>query len=142
MKWIEMSKKCESCGEIYYRKRGEYASNFRRNKTCSKTCRYLRAKGMNNARWVGGITNDGSGYLRINQTKQRLHRHIMEQHLGRKLNSNEEVHHIDEDKYNNDINNLKVMTKAEHTSVTFKGKKRSDNWRVKRGLKPLKEALV
>lgn len=43
-----------------------------------------------------------------------LHRVIMENHLGRLLNSNEVVHHIDGNKKNNDISNLEVMDYREH----------------------------
>ncbi len=43
-----------------------------------------------------------------------LHRVLMENKLGRSLLHNEDVHHIDEVKTNNDINNLEVLTKSEH----------------------------
>lgn len=43
------------------------------------------------------------------------HRHVVEQLLGRKLNRNEVVHHKDENKRNNSIDNLVVMSLAEHT---------------------------
>lgn len=36
----------------------------------------------------------------------------MEQQLGRKLESNEIVYHIDGDKYNNELSNLEVITRA------------------------------
>jgi hypothetical protein len=42
------------------------------------------------------------------------HRFIMEQHLGRKLEKSEEVHHKDEDKSNNNIENLEVLSKSDH----------------------------
>jgi hypothetical protein len=45
------------------------------------------------------------------------HRFIMEQHLGRKLTFNEIVHHIDEDKTNNALDNLEIMTRAEHSRL-------------------------
>ena len=45
----------------------------------------------------------------------REHRHIMQEFLGRKLSNDEVVHHIDRDKLNNDIVNLAVMTKSDHT---------------------------
>ena len=50
---------------------------------------------------------DGKGYI-------REHILVMEKYLGRYLTEDEIVHHIDENKLNNDINNLKLMTKYEH----------------------------
>lgn len=51
----------------------------------------------------------------------------MEEHLGRKLTSIEVVHHIDGDKSNNDIKNLKLFpNKSEHT------KYHSDNGDINR----------
>ena len=42
------------------------------------------------------------------------HRIVMENHLGRILNSNEVVHHKDGNKKNNKISNLEVMDRIEH----------------------------
>lgn len=42
------------------------------------------------------------------------HRIIMENHLGRILNPNEVVHHINEDKKDNRIENLQLMLVGEH----------------------------
>ena len=41
-------------------------------------------------------------------------RYVMEQHIGRSLSSNEDVHHIDENPLNNDISNLKIIAHGEH----------------------------
>lgn len=45
------------------------------------------------------------------------HRIIMERRLGRELRDDEVIHHIDHDKTNNDISNLVVMTRSEHTRL-------------------------
>lgn len=42
------------------------------------------------------------------------HRLIMERFLGRELDSNEIVHHINEDRTDNRIENMTIMTRAEH----------------------------
>lgn len=45
------------------------------------------------------------------------HHHVMCNHIGRRLNSDECVHHIDRDKTNNDLSNLQLMTYAEHAKL-------------------------
>lgn len=42
------------------------------------------------------------------------HRLIMEKHLGRILEKDEEIHHKDRNGMNNDLSNLVVLTQAEH----------------------------
>ena len=63
-----------------------------------------------------------------NRTKNNYvlyHRIVMENYLGRILNKYEIVHHIDENKKNNDINNLQILTKSMHTKLhmSVKGEK-------------------
>lgn len=47
----------------------------------------------------------------INGKKQRMHRHIMEEHLGRPLEPAEHVYHLNGDSKDNRIENLTVITK-------------------------------
>ena len=83
----------------------------------TKTKRGLYKKGDERWNWKGGISIDRGKYLRINLTGERLHRRVMEESLGRKLCSNELVHHIDGDTFNNNINNLKIVTREEHVRL-------------------------
>lgn len=41
-------------------------------------------------------------------------RYLMEQKLGRPLSANEDVHHIDGNYFNNDLNNLTIKLHGEH----------------------------
>jgi hypothetical protein len=59
----------------------------------------------------------------------------MEKHLGRKLNTNEHVHHIDGNGLNNSLDNLVVMKSHIHSSYTakkaaLKYKKKVPNYHV------------
>lgn len=45
------------------------------------------------------------------------HRYILSQNIGRWLRKEEHVHHIDENKKNNRIRNLKITNKTEHIYI-------------------------
>ncbi len=47
----------------------------------------------------------------INGIKKRLHRHIMEEHLGRLLENCEHVYHLNGDPKDNRIENLIIIKK-------------------------------
>lgn len=65
-----------------------------------------------------GVSLKPSGYFEFTrgEHKSRLvHVVLMEQKIGRRLYSYECVHHIDHDKTNNDLSNLQLMTRSEHS---------------------------
>ena len=50
-------------------------------------------------------------------TKISLQRKLMQEHLGRKLEKYEQVHHMNGDKLDNRIENLMLLTWSEHTKL-------------------------
>ena len=74
--------------------------------------------------WKGGRIIEKNGYVIIYKPDHPAqihgkyvyeHRYGMEQHLGRLLKPQEDIHHIDGDKQNNNINNLLLFAnRSEH----------------------------
>ena len=67
------------------------------------------------------------GYLRVNIDGKRVlqHRHIMEQHVGRKLTKDERIHHINGIKTDNRIENLELMMSNQEHMKKYHG----DMWK-------------
>lgn len=65
-----------------------------------------------------GTSLKPNGYIEYTRGKNKgrlVHVVAMESLIGRRLLQNEVVHHKDEDKTNNSIDNLQLMTRAEHS---------------------------
>lgn len=58
--------------------------------------------------------------LKVNGKRIDEHRYLMQQALGRPLQSNEIVHHKDGNKSNNDLSNLEVLQRSEHSKMHAK----------------------
>lgn len=69
--------------------------------------------------------------IKINGVKRDEHRVIMEKHIGRKLGRDEIVHHLNENKRDNRIDNLIIVTRAEHGRMHQTGRVLSKETRQK-----------
>jgi len=86
--------------------------------------------GKNHYNWKGGTRSHGKGYSmiyapdhpRANKRTKVVMEHVlvMEQHIGRLLQHGEVVHHINEIKNDNRIENLVLLTDSEHKSLHAK----------------------
>lgn len=125
-KWSNVFKKNQSMKitEAYEEGRMKHMNKvWRKNKE-----RWLTSE---NPRWrpIGSTRPDGLGYILIKIQEGKKfknwmpeHRFIMEQHLGRKLSKKEVVHHINHNKSDNRLSNLRLMTSTEHKSLHAKEK--------------------
>lgn len=113
LKWIEKhTHTCSNCGLTFVG--GRYGKT--NLKFCSQDCSKEFMKGEKSPFYNNGTSINGAGYrlIKIGEKYIYEHRIVMEEFLNRKLKSYEIVHHKDENKLNNCIENLQLMTKKEH----------------------------
>lgn len=110
----KMKMRCEYCDKEYL----EFYSNVKRHKHhyCCRKC-FNQSLGLGNTvdHWSGGhIAPNGYRYIHMGKKQIEEHRLIMQRHIGRPLETWECVHHINGNKLDNRIENLKLTTRWEH----------------------------
>lgn len=101
---------CQHCEQPFIR-----LPSKPQQKYCSMSCRAKHQTGANHNHWKGGVTyEDGYRLLRVGKDYIREHVLVMEQHLGRALEDWEIVHHKNEVKDDNRIENLKIVSRSSH----------------------------
>lgn len=83
-------------------------------KYCSYQCHQV-GEGVKGGRARGQqmrASSRGKSYRKVGNRHE--HRALAEEKLGRRLKSEEIVHHRDGDRFNNHPDNLEIMTQAEH----------------------------
>lgn len=109
---------CVVCGKK--RRLSTRVCGKRTERYCSPACSGIAHSGNQHPLWNGGVYKKPSGYLMEYAGPgiyERQHRLIMERHLGRRLGDDEVVHHVNDNKADNRLENLEVMTKAEHARL-------------------------
>ena len=119
---------CGRCGARFR----TYPSAIKRGegKHCSRACSNpARGRaGSANHNWAGGRYQLGSGYVAINTgigTYALEHRAVMEGHLGRPLRPDEHVHHRNGIKSDNRLENLEILSVADHARRHAPGRRES-----------------
>lgn len=127
---------CPVCGESFSLGQSNAAdrSKLGQAPTCSRACDTLRRTTRGVGRDHNGrpAVRDARGYIRVWQPDHPKafrngwvleHRIVMEKVLGRLLETNEHVHHINGQKWDNRPENLAVLGHAEHSTLTQQERK-------------------
>ena len=96
--------------------------------------------GEKSTSWKGGKFLDKDGYVLVYKPKHKRSHHngyvyehifLAGKYIGRNIKKSENVHHIDGNKQNNSIENLEIMTRAQHTIHHRTGYKHSEETKNK-----------
>lgn len=136
---------CSVCNKKRFLARYEIFKRYKERGVLDTTCNRCIVKsfsGKNSPNFKGGWISYGGykiimvgvddpyhemGYLKNDRGTYELeeHRYIMAQHLGRNLTKDEDVHHINEIKTDNRIENLQLLSRSEHMALHSKKRRQA-----------------
>src|SRR3990167_7849080 len=92
-----------------------YCGGHVNKRFCSQRCHGVYATGKHNPNFKSGKWIS-KGYVLISRKGKQVreHRLIVEKILGRKLRRSEHIHHINGNKSDNRLANLRIMSESEH----------------------------
>ena len=131
-KLILEDKECVRCGNKFGRGSCRQVSDFKEKKYCSHECYVEHKKGENHWNWNGGIKVTKEGYLFNRKTNKFVHRMVMEEYIGRRLEKNEQVHHMNHIPGDNRIENLMLTINGEHRKTYHNEYERDKKGRFKK----------
>lgn len=118
---------CWLTGHLYYWQGNKRLLNGKKYKASKRVKNWVKENNHPRLKKGCGITTDGYVWVRVENENRfhnqvKLHRYLMEIKIGRKLKEEEVVHHIDGNKLNNSIDNLKILSRAEHNKLHIQQK--------------------
>ena len=122
--------KCPICENIFERTQKQVNQVIKRSSIWQCQSCVLITRNKINAKPIGSTRKNKKGYI-FEKTKDgwiQQHILVMEKNINRKLNIDEDVHHINFNKTDNRLENLVIMSHAEHTKLhnLMKGKKHGE----------------
>lgn len=116
---------CLVCKKSFYVP--QYRIKSGKVRYCSRSC--LAKDHLDKFRPIHGFKKIGRPKhkyktIMVNGNQVREHRWLMEQHIGRKLERWEHVHHINDDSSDNRIENLMVVSNSDHQRIEYQFRKK------------------
>ena len=122
---------CKYCQEKFLVRKEKIDKQQYCSYKCANKEHSSKIKGEKNSFWRGGKYKTNDGYMLIycpehpnsmgpNKNYVREHRLIMEKHVGRYLESNEQVHHLNGIRDDNRIENLELWERSHTTGIRQK----------------------